>query len=543
MAGTYNIATRALGHAQDHPWLFISILTFATITYRLIYLPLISSPLRAVPGPKAFAATKWRLAYADYRGTRTRVIHALHEKYGPVVRIAPDEVSFASLAALRTIYGAGSGFERTEFYRMFDVYGRQNLFTFAGVREHGERKKLLAHAYAKSAVLSPTGVAKPLIERNVRSFLDLIEKDADSAREIFTSLHWFSLDSITGFLYGDRHGGTGALRGDEPSRALLHDILDPHRRLLSWFAVHLKTYTAWLYTRTGVMESVVARLGLLPMAKPATYTGIRAHALAAWKSHESSPIHKSSADQQGEPIITKLQRHQETGKGKPMDGLDIASEAADHFLAGIDTTADTLMFLMWQLSRPENWEYQQKLQEEVDAIPADALDSSGNPTAEVADRLPYLDALIKETLRLHAPLPASEPRSLGTDTTVDGYAIPAGTVVSMAPYTLHRNPEVFADPLRFRPERWLGEYGDLAEMKKWFWAFSSGGRTCIGMHLAMAEMTTFMATVYRKYSTSLQDRQKGISPGITSRFEVFYDETFEEMEEHKCWVNFTRREP
>ncbi|GKT81574.1 benzoate 4-monooxygenase cytochrome P450 [Colletotrichum tofieldiae] len=63
-------------------------------------------------------------------------------------------------------------------------------------------------------------------------------------------------------------------------------------------------------------------------------------------------------------------------------------------------------------------------------------------------------------------------------------------------------------------------------MKKWFWAFSSGGRMCIGIHLVMAEMTTLLAALYLKYTTSEKDRQKNVSPGITSRFEVFFDETF-----------------
>ncbi|KAI0020435.1 cytochrome P450 [Xylariomycetidae sp. FL0641] len=507
--------------------------------YRLIYAPLYVSGLRDIPGPKAFAATKWRLALSDYRGTRTPVIHALHERYGPAVRIGPNEVSFASLSALRTIYGAGSGFQRTGFYRMFDVYGRQNLFTFASARDHGERKKVLAHAYSKSAVLSPQGIAKPLVERNVQAFLDLIETEGEEAREIFRSLHWFSLDSITGFLYGDRHGGTNALRGDAASRALLLDIVDHRRRVLSWFAVHLTSYTGWLYTRTGATERIVTRLGLLPMAKPATYTGIRAHALRSWKSYEAaaSPSSSSSSD---EPIISKLRAHQLAGKGR-LDGLDCASEAADHLLAGIDTTSDTLLFLVWQLSRPEHAAYQRRLVGEVRALPPAALNADGNPAAEAADRLPFLDALIKETLRLHAPLPASEPRALPADALVDGYRVPAGTVVGMAPYTLHRNPEVFPEPLAFRPERWLGGLGDVNEMKKYWWAFSSGGRMCIGIHLAMAEMTTLMAALYRKYTTRLQPRQKGVSPGVTSRFEVFYDESFDRVSEHACWVDFVKQ--
>ena len=104
--------------------------------YHLIIEPLYLNPKSKIPGPKLFALTKWRLALEDYKGSRTRTIHALHQKYGPIVRIGPDEVHCNSLNALRTIYGAGSGFERTWFYRMFDAYGKQNLFTFSSVKEH-----------------------------------------------------------------------------------------------------------------------------------------------------------------------------------------------------------------------------------------------------------------------------------------------------------------------------------------------------------------------------------------------------------------------
>ncbi|KAK1992954.1 cytochrome P450 [Colletotrichum falcatum] len=525
----------------SNPLLVLVAVVIASAVYRYVYNPLVASPLRLIPGSRIYGVTKWRLALDDYCGTRTRKIHQLHQKYGTAVRISPNEVSFSSLSALRAIYGAGSGFERTSFYRMFDVYGRQNLFTFAESRKHSERKKLLAHAYSKSVVLSPSGIARPLVEKNVKSFLDLLEQEKSVAEEIFHSLHWFSLDSITGFLYGDKHGGTHALEGNRADRMMLDDIIDPSRRKLSWFVVHLKTYTNWLYTRTGVVEKLVAALGLLPMSKPATYTGIRAHGLRSWKGFESDSIADGGSPDDG-AIISKLWQHSKIEKEPRLDGLDIASEVADHFLAGIDTTSDTLMFVIWALSRPENRKYQERLMAELDLIPSTSQNQDGNPTADVTDKLPFLDAVIKEGLRLYAPLPASEPRSLPVDATIDGYHIPAGTVVSMSPYTLHRNAAVFPEPLKFKPERWLGECGDVTEMKKWFWAFSSGGRMCIGIHLAMAEMTTLLAAIYSKYTTTEQDRQRGVSPGITSRFEVFSDETFAVVKEHECWIDFTKRQ-
>jgi cytochrome P450 len=113
-------------------------------------------------------------------------------------------------------------------------------------------------------------------------------------------------------------------------------------------------------------------------------------------------------------------------------------------------------------------------------MPISVLNEMGVPRMETCDKLPYLDAVIKETLRLYSPLPASEPRTSPIDSVIDGYTIPANTVVSMSPYSLHRNTDIFPDPLQFNPERWLGATQQVREMKKWFWAFSSGGRMCIG---------------------------------------------------------------
>lgn len=525
------------------------LVVISIVLYRAVFYPLFLSPLSRIPGPKLFAITKWRLALEDWRGVRTRTIHQMHRQYGPAVRIGPNEVHFNSTLALRTIYGAGSGWERTGFYRMFDVYSKQNLFTFASPREHAERKKLLAHAYAKSTVLR--GPVAESIEQRIREFLDLVARNQKNEMsraegiEIFTVLHFFSLDNITNFLYGPQFGGTLALRGSRSHQELLDDILDPARRRLTWFSVHFPAFTRWIYTRVGFTSRLVAPM--LPMKKPATYTGIRAHALRAMQDF-SNASEDAKARQPQMSIMSYLWKHHTSktlGNGGLSD-LEIASECADHFLAGIDTTSDTLMFLIWALSLPHHREFQDKLIAEALSIPESSLSSSqdGVPSVVAADRLPYLDACVKETLRLYAPLPASEPRSSPQDTVVNGYQIPAGTVVAMSPYSLHRQAEVFTDPENWNPERWLpssANESQLAEMKKWWWAFSSGGRMCIGMHFAMAQMTLVPA-IYRKYRTSVRKGTEDLSPGVTSRFEIFGDDTYKKMQEHTCWIDFTEHD-
>lgn len=175
------------------------------ILHHYLLQPLYFTPLSRIPGPRIYALTKWRLAWEDWCGRRTRTIHQLHEQYGPVVRIGPHEVHFNSLTALRTIYGPGSGFGRTDFYRMFDVYGKQNLFTFHSSQDHGDRKKLLANAYSKSNVIK--GPVAEMVSQKIQDYLRLIEEKKGEPNEIFSSLHYYFLDSITNFLYGPSSGG------------------------------------------------------------------------------------------------------------------------------------------------------------------------------------------------------------------------------------------------------------------------------------------------------------------------------------------------
>jgi hypothetical protein len=487
--------------------------------------------LRRIPGPLSFALTRLRLAYEAWNGHATRTVNTLHHRYGSVVRIGPNQVSFNSLSALRQIYGAGSGFERTSFYRMFDVYGRPNLFTFKSGNDHRERKKLMSHMYSNQSVLGRH--FSDLVKSKVSGYLQMLEEEPTAAGEIFSSLHYFSIDAISEFVYGPSYGGTKALRQFSIDRRLLDDILCNTRRRLSWFATHFPAYTKWITTRKGILDRLITRIGLLPMPRPFVYSGIREHALKAFWSFKTAP----RDDQEKQSETTVIGRLVKIQKDQALSDMDIASECADHLLAGIDTTADSLLFLFWALSLPQNLHCQERLRDELSRI---EVDDDGIPAPKDLMPLPYLSAVIRETLRLYTPLPAFEPRSSPVDTVVDGYAIPANTVVGISPYCLHREPGIFPNPLHFDPERWLTDRGRLIPeadpRNRWFWAFSSGARMCIGMHLAHAEMSTLTAAVVRRYQTTARD--PAASPGITSRSEIFHDETVQQVREHECWIDF-----
>lgn len=165
-------------------------------------------------------------------------------------------------------------------------------------------------------------------------------------------------------------------------------------------------------------------------------------------------------------LLEKLKR-----KESNLEPMQAAAECKDHMAAGIDTTGDGLCFLMWELSQPYNMIFQKRLQHELKSAAADAS----------LDSLIYLDAVIKEALRCSPPIPMSLPRYVPSGgRKIDGYYIPAHTIVSCQPYTVHRsNDEVFPEPDRFNPDRWLEAMGAV-ERNRNFFAFAVGGRGCTG---------------------------------------------------------------
>jgi hypothetical protein len=88
------------------------------------------SPLRKLPGPTVSKFTSAVLKWNELKANRTVYIDGLHRQYGPVVRVAPNEVSFTSEGALKEIYcSGGSGYDKTEFYDLFTIFGRRTMFT------------------------------------------------------------------------------------------------------------------------------------------------------------------------------------------------------------------------------------------------------------------------------------------------------------------------------------------------------------------------------------------------------------------------------
>jgi cytochrome P450 len=169
---------------------------------------------------------------------------------------------------------------------------------------------------------------------------------------------------------------------------------------------------------------------------------------------------------------------------------DIVEEAGNLIVAGSDTTAVTLTYLVWAVLQQPH--LQTRLENEIAQL-------SDELTKEELETAPVLNSVIDETLRLYGAAPGALPRTVPKQgTVISGYHIPGGAVVSTQAYTNHRDPSAFTEPLRFDGLRFLNKSTMSALQKASYMPFGGGSRVCIGIHLAYMELRLAAALFFRE---------------------------------------------
>jgi len=202
---------------------------------------------------------------------------------------------------------------------------------------------------------------------------------------------------------------------------------------------------------------------------------------------------RASGEDRGD-LLSMLLHAQDEESGRQMSDRQLRDEVMTLFMAGHETTANTLAWSWVLLSRHPDAE--SRLHAEIDVVVGDRL-----PTVADLPRLKYTESIVNETLRVYPTVwvigrEATEPVELG------GYRIPAGTTVFMPQWVIHRDDRWFDDPEAFRPERWEG--GLMQRIHRYaYFPFGGGPRICIGNNFALMEATLILATIARKYRLKL----------------------------------------
>lgn len=219
---------------------------------------------------------------------------------------------------------------------------------------------------------------------------------------------------------------------------------------------------------------------------PSTRRLWRARAKLDATIHRNTRERRASRNDEGDLLSTLLRAQDEEGDGRVMTDEEIRDEILTIFLAGHETTANALGWTWYLLS--QNPGAEQALHRELDAVLG-----GRPPTSDDYSRLSYTQSVIAESMRLYPPawVIGREPLS---DFDAGGYRVRANTIVLLSPWVLHRDPRFFADPLRFKPERWVPEM-DAALPRFIYFPFGGGVRKCIGEGFAWTEGVLVLATL------------------------------------------------
>lgn len=171
-------------------------------------------------------------------------------------------------------------------------------------------------------------------------------------------------------------------------------------------------------------------------------------------------------------------------------------------MGGSDTSSNLMEFAMAELiNKPEVME---KAHQELDQV----VGKNNIVEESHIHKLPYLYAIMKETLRLHPVLPLLVPHCPSETCTIDGYTIQKGSRVFINVWAIHRDPLIWENPLEFIPERFLNEKWDYSGSDFNYFPFGSGRRICAGIAMAERMFMYSLATLLHSFDWKVGEGQK-----------------------------------
>ncbi|KAI0371502.1 cytochrome P450 [Pilatotrama ljubarskyi] len=461
----------------------------ATFIYNLYF-----SPLAAIPGPwYAAVSDLWLISHVA-RLQQCKTVQALFERYGPVVRVGPNKVVFCDLSTTRSVYCINK-FDKSSFYKALLTNENDHAMTTLPHAQHSARRK----AYAPHYNLPHLTQFQPEVNDSVIKVVQILEnKKAKTSVETLDLFRHLMVDIISVTVFGSRPGALDnwAIGIRDPLSQAVYDF--PTRGIVrsaiptwAWNLVCLIPNERW--RRICDSDKTMAEF-------------VRGRLDDSHAKMQAAPV--IGEKELKTPLIQRMIQHRVTEATESAAVQNIVSECMGHLVAGTDTSSTTLSYLFWELTRRKD--IMRNLQAELDEY---MPDRKAVPDFATLCKLPYLNAFIKEGLRIYGAAPSVLERVVPSTTAsqIDdsfdmmGYALPPGTVIGTQAWSLHRDAEVFPSAETFLPERWLpvegavGEEERLARMSQYLMPFGVGTRVCGGQNLAHMVLRITTAAVIANF--------------------------------------------
>ncbi|CAN9243726.1 cytochrome P450 [Alternaria alternata] len=449
----------------------------ARVFYRLYF-----HPLSRFPGPKIAAVSSWYEAYYEIvlKGQYSRQISKLHDEYGPIVRVTPDELHIRDPSFYEQVYAKNLHLDKEGWDKRFGCAG--GLLPTVNAEQHKRRRAAVAHMFSRRSILDFIHI----IYRHVDTLSVRMQEFEGSAEPLNLS-HAFP--ALTGDIIMDYFFGFNYNQLKHPNFESFHDAF-----IKIGGVGHVATQFPMILP---VMNSIPDRITawLQPAAKSILkFKQDNWHLIARTLEGEEIKSNDAKKTIFQEILSSKLPASDKTHKR-------LADEAQIIIGGGVETTAFSLSTAAFHIINTPRI-YERLHRELVEAFPnRDVLELGP------LEKMPYFKAIIMETARMSYGLSARNPRTHKTPLKYGQWVIPANTCISMTIPDVSHDETIFPSSHEFIPERWLDDpkTPEGIPLERFMVSFGRGTRSCLGINLAYIELYLTLGMMFRRYKFELHE--------------------------------------
>ncbi|KAF9258788.1 cytochrome P450 [Marasmius fiardii PR-910] len=460
------------------PWYTIAVSLLlakvvATVLYRILF-----HPLQKFPGPWLAAITEYYRAYYEVfcDGGWVDHLEVLHKQYGPAVRVCPNELHFIDPDAHHDIYVASKVPKDPTFY-LTTSPTPGSLSSEVDPKEAAKRRFQLGQYVSRKAVLQLEERVQEKVNKLITKLLSY--EQLGKPANLHYGYRATTFDIISSYVFAQETDTLDA-PGFQHSFLISMDGLFHAAWILKYFPLPLDRLPEWICRKIAPITT--------PLWDERQFIANKIDETLRLKDHD--PEDKKA-------VFEIFLRYSSEG----IPRWKLIDEGVSFQIAATDTTANACVTGTFHLLT--NPKVLLELRKELDGV---WNNTEEDVKYEQLEHLPYLGAVIRESLRLSCGVSTPTPRLVGDEeVTIAGFTVPPDTIIACASYMIHSNPTLFPEPDKFIPERWLGENGH--QLEKYLVAFSKGPRTCLGINLAWCELYLILGNVFRKLDLEAYEAQ------------------------------------
>jgi cytochrome P450 len=435
-------------------------------------------PLRSYPGPLLWRSFRIPYVVSTQRGNLHKRLTDFHTKYGPIVRIAPNELSYADSAAWKDIYLDRSGhpvFERNPTWFKKMAPDEPNSIMGPDEKDHTRFRRAFANAFSDKSLRDQAPVVESYVDLFMTKLKDLASDPVSKDKPIDLE-KWFNY--LTFDLSGDLSFGSSFSCLTTGQTHPWVSIAQDFGKGLSLIASVNQYPPFHKLLRYIIPKKILQR-------------SLDHRVMSTLKARDRLALSTTRPD-----FVTPTQAYMKQ-KGVSLTSAEFEINMLVIAFAASETTASALTAILRELTQHKG--VMHRLQSELRST----FSTESEITITTTTNLSYLNAVINETLRLDPPVVIGVPRvTPHTGAVICGKHVPGGTYVTYNQFSANRQSYNFRSPNTFMPERFLNscEGDDM----KGFQPFGVGRNMCLGLKLAMAELRVTVARLLWGFDVVLE---------------------------------------